>query len=417
MTLSKRGQRKANQPLRSDLDLFQEAQENTYSAKNTGGAITLCIAENLLQWEEMREKLRAIATKQEWPDWLAAYSPLAGQPVFREAVAAFVGKHIAGCALRAEGFCASAGATAVVELSAFCLGDPGDVAVFPAPAYQAYTPDIEGKAKLERYDIQRYADDWDGEFHPLSTRELEAAYGEIGDRFRMLVLTQPDNPTGAVYSEEQLVSFADWCEERTIHLIVNEIYALSQFDRDRVPNNAPFTSVLPLLVRRDSPYLHWWYSFSKDFGISGMRVGLLYTHNETFRTAYANYNAPHQVSNMLQWLLSELLVNSEWITAYQSRNQELLTEAYLTVTTALDRIGVPYRHARGSLFAWANFSAFLEGQSADDFWEGLFRDTGVLLTAPGGLGQPEEGWLRIVYSCVNSDALAEAMRRLEERYL
>ena len=415
--LSNRGRKKATEPLRPDFALFERAQENLYVPDNTDGAITLCIAENLLQWETMRDKLRQIATQRPWPEWMAAYAPLNGAPEFRAAVAHFVSKHIAGVELDAANFCASAGATAVVEGTALCLGNPGDYAVFPAPAYQAYRPDVNNKAGLERYDIREYAEEFGADFHPLSTAELDRALAELGDKFRMLVLTQPDNPTGAVYSAEQLVTFADWCEEREIHLVVNEIYALSQFLRDenRLANHSLFTSFLPLLKERNSPYLHWWYSFSKDFGISGLRVGLLYSRNDELLSAYTNFNAPQQVSNITQWLLSELLREDEWITTFQDRNRELLTEAYLTVTNAMDKLRVPYAAARGSLFVWADFSQYLPErtrEAAEDWWENVFEDTGVLLTAPGGLGQPEVGWFRIVFSGVSAEALREAMRRL-----
>lgn len=415
--LSTRGRKKATEPLRPDFALFDRAQQNLYAADNTDGAITLCIAENLLLWDDMRLRLEELSKAKPWPDWIAAYAPMVGHPHLREAVAGFVGRHIAGQPLEADLFCVSAGATAVVEISAFCLGDAGDRAVFPAPAYQAYRPDVQSKAGLERYDIQHYDKAFGDGFHPLSVTELDRAYEQLGPTFRMLVLTQPDNPTGAIYSADQLEEFADWCIAHEVHLIVNEIYALSQFTRENndVRNKSTYTSFLPLLQSRDSEHLHWWYSFSKDFGISGFRVGLLYSRNAEFRSAYTNYNAPHQVSNLTQYLLGELLNDDGWVSEYQRRNREVLTEAYRAVALTLDRLNVPYTHARGSLFVWADFSDCLPAktqEAAEAWWEQLFENTGVLITAPGGLGQPEVGWYRIVYSCVNKEALEEAMRRL-----
>ncbi|PPK88258.1 1-aminocyclopropane-1-carboxylate synthase [Neolewinella xylanilytica] len=416
--LSKRGAQKAQEPLRPDFELFEKAQANPYAPDNTDGAIPLCIAENLLQWPTLRDKLQSIAAERDWPDWVAAYTELAGAPDFREAVAAFVGRHIAGQQLSADHFCVSAGATAVVEVSAMVLGGPEDYAVFPAPAYQAYAPDLHNKARLRRYDIRHYEQDFGPAFHPLSIKELEAALDHLGDKFRLLILTQPDNPTGAIYSDDQLRSMAKWCTEKEIHLVVNEIYALSQFERgvDGIPNESAYTSFLPLLEEMNSPYLHWWYSFSKDFGISGFRVGLLYTRNEEMRRAYKNFNAPHQVSNITQWLLAELLNDGEWIADFQRRNKRLLTDAYRTVTESLDAIDVAYTPARGSLFVWADFSGFLSEPNMDaaqSLWQQLFEETGVLLTAPGGLGQPDAGWFRIVYSGVSPEALREAMDRLQ----
>ncbi|THH40621.1 aminotransferase class I/II-fold pyridoxal phosphate-dependent enzyme [Neolewinella litorea] len=417
--LSQRGRQTADEPLRPDFALFNRAAENPYGPENPTGAITLCIAENHLQWPYLRDRLQEIARMRPWPDWIAAYASLAGAPEFRESVARFVGLHIAGQPLNADLFCASAGATAVVEVSALCLGDAGDYAVFPAPAYQAYLPDINNKAGLLRHDIAEYAKPFGSGYHPLSVDELDAARATLGDRFRMLVLTQPDNPTGAVYSEDQLRAFTDWCISHRIHLIVNEIYALSQFRRDApgIDNRSDYTSFLPLLEERDSPYLHWWYSFSKDFGVSGFRVGLLYSRNETFRRAYTNFNAPHQISNLTQWLLAELLRDDRWVTDFLDNNRRLLTAAYRSVADTLDELKVPYTPARGSLFVWADFSGYLPERTraaSEKLWGEIFTHTGVLLTAPGGLGQPDAGWYRIVYSGVGPEELGEAMRRLRE---
>ncbi len=417
--LSTRGEKKAHEPLRPDFALFERAEENAYGADNTTGAITLCIAENLLQWPTLRDKLQTIARERAWPDWIAAYTNLHGAPEFREAVAGFVGRHIAGRDLNADFFCGSAGATATVEVTAMVVGDAGDYAVFPAPAYQAYAPDVQNKAGLLRYDIRNYRAEFGPGYHPLSVEELNGTYAQLGDRFRLLVLTQPDNPTGAIYSADQLRSIADWCTQHGIHLVVNEIYALSQFDRDAdgIVNTSEYISFLPILEELDSPYLHWWYSFSKDFGISGFRVGLLYSRNADLRQAFTNYNAPHQISNLTQWLLAELLQDDDWVSGFQENNQRLLTQAYRTVTETLNALHVPYSPARGSLFVWADFSGYLPERTpaaAEALWAAIFEYTGVLLTAPGGLGQPEAGWYRIVYSGVSPAALGEAMARLRK---
>ena len=52
----------------------------------------------------------------------------------------------------------SAGATGVIEMTAFLLADPGDVAVIPAPCYPVYRKDIGNMAGVERYDLVTYHD-------------------------------------------------------------------------------------------------------------------------------------------------------------------------------------------------------------------------------------------------------------------
>ncbi|MBC6994583.1 aminotransferase class I/II-fold pyridoxal phosphate-dependent enzyme [Neolewinella lacunae] len=436
-SLSARGQRAATQPIRADFDLFRTALENLYHPQdNPAGVFTLCIAENLLNWEEMRAKLQSIASTRQTPDWVASYTSILGAPDFRAAATRFLGRMIADTELNPECLAVSAGATATIEMTALLLGDPDDVVVIPGPAYMAYTPDVANKAGLQRYNLHHLApssvpgtrgraQDPPAPIQPvyeLTTDDLDRAYATLGDRFRMLVLTQPNNPTGQVFSAEQLRDFTDWCTARRIHLVVNEIYALSRFNQDHPALAAdfggaavPFTSFLSTLESRKSPYLHWWYSFSKDFGISGLRMGLLYTHNAVLLKSWANFGAPSVSSNYPQWLLSELLDDTEWVTAFVTRNATRLTESYAAVVTTLRAHGIPYAPAVGSLFVWLDLSSRLEEDSDAAelaLWQEVYDQTGILLTSPVGMGNPSRGWYRMVYSCVPLADLKVAMQRL-----
>ncbi|MEO0732280.1 MAG: pyridoxal phosphate-dependent aminotransferase, partial [Bacteroidota bacterium] len=324
-TLSKRGQTAINQPLRADLDLFFSAMEDRYDAVDKpDGKFLLCIAENLLNTERMNAKLREIATRP-IPDWVPSYTAILGAPELREAAVAFLKKALDIEGLDAEKLGAAAGAASVIETSALFLGDPGDYVVIPGPAYMAYTPDIGNKANLQRYDL--HVEDPGGEamldpVYRITTKDLDRAYAELGNRFRVLLLTQPNNPTGQVYSATQLAAFAEWCITHKVHLVVNEIYLFSRFEQTDpalFPAPVPFTSFLPLVERRQSPYLHWWYAISKDFGLSGLRLGFVYTHNEDLLKAWSNYGATSMASNHTQWLLSEVFRDTDWALDFLAR--------------------------------------------------------------------------------------------------
>ncbi len=429
-SLSARGQDLLGKPLRADFELFADAEERAFHATdNPEGAIALCIAENVLSWPLMEARLREAAAA-DTPDWVAKYTMVTGAPEVREALAGFAERHLttlggqAARVLDPEGFCVSSGATAIVELTALLLADPEDVVAFPAPCYPVYTKDVGLKAGLLRYDIEPAAAWAEARgVHPLHVADLERARRDVhegGRKLRMVVLTQPDNPTGAIYTREQLEIFAAWAVRHRVHLCVNELYALSQIDTTdtRIAADYPhqvesYFSFLHLVEELRSPYLHWWYSMSKDFGLSGLRCGLLYTRNRAFVQAFGNYAAPHTVSNHTQWLLAQVLSDEGFVTAFAKTNQARLTNAYATVVAALRQNGIAYLPARGSLFVWARLNA--GGESTDEsFWRKLYADTGVLLTAPGGFGQSEAGWLRIVYSCVGEASLETAVGRLWE---
>ncbi len=427
-SLSQRGQDLIGKPLRADFAYFHEVEEDPFHpADNPDGKIALCIAENVVSWPEMEARLREAACAKT-PDWVAKYTAVTGAPEFRSALAGFAERHLTTLggqpaqALDPESFCVSSGATGVVELTALLLADTEDVAAFPAPCYPVYTKDIGLKAGMLRYDIEPAAG-WAGAggIHPLHVSDLERARGDIhegGRTLRMVVLTQPDNPTGAIYTRDQLEGFAAWAARHRVHLCVNELYALSQVDTtdariaaDYSAEREPYFSFLHLVERQRSPYLHWWYSVSKDFGLSGLRCGMMYTRNAALVQAFGNYGAPHTVSNHTQWLLTQVLSDDAFVTAFAKANQARLTDAYARVVSALRQNGIAYVPARGSLFVWARLNA--EGRATDKtFWQKMYEEMGVLLTAPGDFGHSEAGWLRVVYSCVESAALDVAVRRV-----
>lgn len=427
-TLSSRGARAADTPLRVDYDLFHEAVENLYHpTDNPTGALPLNIAENRLSWTDLKSKIEVITATHEIPAWVPGYTSHRGAPEFRKAAASFLEEHLTRCPIEPEHLAASAGASGVIEMTAYILADAGDVAVIPAPSYPVYRQDLFNLSGVERYDLVTHHEPSEIARGPLlAPAHLERARRDIvesGKRFRMLILTTPDNPTGGIYSERQLVEIADWCIGHGVHLVVNELYGLSLIDTthpeiiDDYPEDLTFSSFANIMAEKKSDFLHLWYAFSKDLGISGFRAGLVYSQNAALLEAYTNLNLTHTVSNHTQWILQVLLTDSAFMTSYLARNQARLTESYVVVVGFLARLGIPYVPSRGSLFVWMDLSEFItdDTESAEmDLWRELFYGTGVLLTPGVGFGHTKNGLFRIVYPCVSKAALTVAMDRLAD---
>lgn len=426
-SLSSRGARAADTPRRIDYGAYSEAIGNAYHpTDNLTGALPLNVAENRLSWLDLKAKIEAITSEKEVPAWVPGYTSARGAPEFREAVASFLAEHLTGCPIDPEHLGVSAGATSVIEMTSFILADAGDVAVIPAPSYPVYRQDIGNLSGVERYDLVTHHELWEIAHGPaLTLAHLEQARAKIeaaGKRLRMLILTTPDNPTGGIYREERLSEMADWCIEREVHLVVNEIYGLSLIDtehpviRSDYSEELPFSSFANLMAVKQSDFLHLWYAVSKDLGISGFRVGLVYSQNAAFLEAYENLNLTHSVSNHTQWVLERLLTDTEFMTLYLTRNRKRLTESYAVVVGYLKRLGIPYVPSRGSLFVWIDLSEFMDRDSKDaelELWQELFRATGVLLTPGIGFGHTKRGLFRVVYPCVSIEELKVAMGRIE----
>lgn len=92
------------------------------------------------------------------------------------------------------------------------------------------------------------------------------------------MLCNPHNPLGRCYSKKMLEDCAKFCQSRGIHLISDEVFALSSFKSPDLPDVPDFTSVLsldPKSLGCDPERIHVIWSMSKDLAASGIRlVGL-----------------------------------------------------------------------------------------------------------------------------------------------
>lgn len=425
-TLSVRGAKATKASPRVDLDVFFEASQNAYDAQsNPEGSFLLNMAENRHCWTLLRDRIRKISVEEQIPAWVAGYTAVTGAPEVRSSVAHFMETFLTKVPIDPEHLALSAGATSVIEMTSFILGNPGDKVVFPAPAYPVYKQDVGNLAGLDRYDLQTHTEiDGIRDGIEISDQMLQSTYEEIqeqGCRWSMLVLSQPDNPTGILYLRKDLMRIAKWCIANKVHLIVNEIYGLSIVDinhaelRNDYDEIEPFVSFAQIMAELDSDYLHLWYAFSKDFGISGFRMGVLYTLNRELLQAYGNLALGRCVSNHTQWILQRILGDDDFVKGYIETNQRHITASYLSVVRTLRSMRIPYVPARGSLFVWADFSAHLSSDedAESKLWMDIYEGTGILLTPGSGFGHSYPGSFRIVHSLISLEAMDMAMLKLE----
>lgn len=412
------------------MELFMEAAQNRYDPEeNPKGAFPLNIAENALMIPFLKARLDAILKEREIPEWAFQYTDPNGHPEVREVMAQFMEKHLCKRPIDPDSIAFSAGAAATIETSAFMLADAGDVVAIPAPAYPMYTNDLGLKSGLQRYDIQTHYDlAGHGSISPLSTKHLDEAWADInrkGHRFKILLLTSPDNPTGCMYSTKQLKEIAQWCIDHKVHLVVSEIYGLSLIDVDDDDLRMDYDKVdIPhsfaqIMAEHQSDYLHLWYALSKDFAMSGFRFGILHSLNEALLRGLGNVNIPHMVSNLNQWLIGELMKDHGFIARYIEHNKKQLTQSYKAVVRALHKIDAPYVPSRGSLFVWADFSKYLKREDQkgeEELWTDIYHNTGVLLTPGTGFQHQKRGLFRIVYTALPQSHLEVAMGRLTDYF-
>ena len=225
--LSDRGER-----LLADQAVPEYLQEH-FRRSADPGYIPLCVAENRLVWDLIEAKATAA---REVPSGAFAYDAMIGTRDFRARLARFMGRTFLGREFAPEQVAVLAGAGSVLEILFYALGDPGDAVLVPTPSYAGFWMDLGVRDGLEIVPVCRSVEDGFRLTPALLDRALAAADRPV----RALLVTSPDNPLGTVYSAAELEEVLDWAEGAGIHVVFDEIYALSVF------GERPFTSVASL---------------------------------------------------------------------------------------------------------------------------------------------------------------------------
>lgn len=190
-----------------------------------------------------------------------AYGPASGLPECRAAAAAYHARTSPG--LGPEHVVVTQGGSEALLFAMVALCDPGDEILVPEPYYTNYN----GFATLAAVKVVPLRTRLDDGFALPADDVLDRA---LTPRTRMLLFSNPGNPTGAVYGADQLRRVAAWAKRNGVWLVADEVYRAIWF-------TAPPLSALELAGHEDHVVLI--DSTSKTFSACGLRVGFLISRN------------------------------------------------------------------------------------------------------------------------------------------
>lgn len=256
------------------------------------------------------------------------------------------------------------------------------------------------------------------------------------------MLCHPHNPLGQCYPRETLIAIMQLCNKYKIHLIADEIYAMSIYN---IPdaNAVQFESILSLDTDRyiDHKYLHHLYGMSKDTAASGLRLGVIHTLNPELLRALAALSAFHWSGSPSERVAILMLEDEKWMTEFLNRSRERLASRNKLVRQILDEEGIQYRKgANAGFFIWVDFRPFLpdlhsigsvEGRmeakakaqakerdkpvgenkwKSEDKLLNRFMANKVYVTNGKEMAAEEPGWFRVIYS-QDERVIREGLRR------
>eukprot|EP00929_Paragymnodinium_shiwhaense_P086686 TRINITY_DN47152_c0_g1_i1.p1 TRINITY_DN47152_c0_g1~~TRINITY_DN47152_c0_g1_i1.p1 ORF type:complete len:515 (-),score=115.81 TRINITY_DN47152_c0_g1_i1:177-1721(-) len=398
-----------------------------------GDLIFLGLAENKLMWSDVLMP-RVVQSMKELSSTVVSYVPTQGQVALRRAFSSFLEHYVTKAPVAPEEIICGTGVSAILSNLFYCLCEEGDLVLIPAPYYSAFDSDLSAFCNLRRVMVPLEAET----DYRLTVDALESAYRRsakgAGRRPRALLLTNPHNPLGRIAPREELESVLAWCRGKGMHLVLDEIYALSCFggaspgmpgSRSRPPvgGSSTFVSMGEVCKGDLSDDVHIIWGISKDFGMSGVRVGLLWSQNRQLLEALGSAAKFTTISGPIQAMVKDLLEDKPFVDSYILENRRRLNTSCECLLQTLEDLGLDFVMPAAGMFVWVDLRPLLRclgatsptAASMDDLeeelHERLIRESAIVITPGSTQGSSEPGWFRICYASVTLDTLKTAMTK------
>ncbi|WVZ72667.1 hypothetical protein U9M48_021087 [Paspalum notatum var. saurae] len=400
--------------------------ENPYDAvSNPSGVIQMGLAENQVSFDLLEGYLRDHPEAAGWGGAAAGsgvasfrdnalFQDYHGLKAFRKAMASFMEKIRGGKArFDPDRIVLTAGATAANELLTFILANPGDALLIPTPYYPGFDRDLRWRTGVNIVPV--HCDSANG--FQVTVAALQAAYEEAQAaemRVRAVLLTNPSNPLGTTVKRAVLEDVLDFVARNNIHLISDEIYSGSVF---AAPD---LVSVAELVESRGdagvAARVHIVYSLSKDLGLPGFRVGVVYSYNDAVVTTARRMSSFTLVSSQTQKTLAAMLSDAGFADAYIRTNRERLRARHDHVVAGLARAGVPCLPGNAGLFVWMDMRRLLGGEATVAgelrLWDRMLREVKLNISPGSSCHCSEAGWFRVCFANMSLDTLDVALARM-----
>lgn len=305
------------------------------------------------------QELKEAAAKAIFDDY-NQYSVTWGAPELRQAIAAKAKKFNKIDAEPDANIVVTCGTTEAMVSSQIALIDPGDEVIIFSPHYENYAPDaIISGAKPHYLELDEAND------FALDEEKLKEAFSS--PRIKGIVVSTPNNPTGKVFSKEELKLIADLCNERDAICFTDEIYEHIVYDGYEHVSMAS----LPTMADRTVTIS----GFSKTFSVTGWRVGYTIAESRLSNAIkkvhdFLTVGAPHPLQIACAKALS-------FPDSYYVELREQYLERRNLLLSSLESIGFRCVKPHGAYYIWCDFSE-LDSESDDvTFAEELVRKGGV----------------------------------------
>ncbi|HUB71996.1 MAG TPA: pyridoxal phosphate-dependent aminotransferase [Acidimicrobiales bacterium] len=333
------------------------------------------------------------------------YTPAAGLPELREAIAAKTGRDTGYQVEAAQVLVTNGGKQAVEEAFAALL-DPGDEVLVPAPYWTTY-PEVVRLAGGVPVEVPTSP----ASGYKVSVAQLERA---LTGRTKVLLFVSPSNPTGAVYDELETMAIGTWASERGLWVLTDEIYEHLVYAGAR-------TWSMPVLVPDLAERCIVVNGVAKTYAMTGWRVGWMIGPRDVVKAA-ANLQS-HSVSNVSNVSQRAALAAVSGPLDDVEHMRSVYDRRRRAIVSALSELpGTVCPEPQGAFYAFPSFEGLLGHpvgsrgtvpRSSQELAEVVLDEAKVAFVPGEAFGAP--GCARFSYA-LSDDDLAEGMARLAKLF-
>nr|XP_011460284.1 PREDICTED: 1-aminocyclopropane-1-carboxylate synthase 8-like [Fragaria vesca subsp. vesca] len=405
---------------------WEEYEKNPYDqVKNPTGIIQMGLAENQLSldllesWVASNPDAAGLKTNgKSIFRKLALFQDYHGLPAFKkvlmETMAEMRGNLVK---LEAGNLVLTAGATSANETLMFCLADPGEAFLIPTPYYPGFDRDLKWRTGAQIVPIQCTSSNG----FEITAAALEEAYEraqKLNLKVKGVLFTNPANPLGTTMTVVELDHIIDFVAKKHIHIISDEVYAGTVF------GSSSFVSIIEALMKRNLENTELWNrvhivcSLSKDLGLPGFRIGMIYSNNPKVVSAATKMSSFGLISSQTQYLLSQMLLDKTFTRTYMSENKKRLLKRKTMLISELKHSGIACLESNAGLFCWVDMRHLLRDNTFEaekELWEKVVRVVGLNISPGASCHCTEPGWFRMCFANMCEETLRVAMHRIKVR--
>jgi aspartate aminotransferase len=341
------------------------------------------------------------AAKKALDENYTRYSPVPGYPELRQAIVNKL-KNENGLDYEPSQIVVSTGAKQSLSNVILTLINPGDEVIIPTPYWVSYSEMVvlaEGKSVFIDTDI-------DSDFK-ITPEQLEAA---ITPKTKLFMFSSPCNPTGSVYSKDELAALAKVFEQHpNIFILSDEIYEHINFI-DKHESIAQFESIRDRVIIVNG--------FSKAFAMTGWRLGYIAANKEI---AAANDKLQGQTTSGTCSIAQRagITAYNDGLESVNEMKEAFLRRRQLVYDLLNDIPGVKTNLPEGAFYFFPEISSFFGKKDAQG---NVIKDSSDLalyllneghVATVGGDSFGNNNYIRLSYAA-SDEALKEALRRIKE---